>query len=154
MEQQPATSGTTGKTSEHSEKRDIVLRTAVPFLSGESGHEHLDGEFAFDPSDPYAVTMKLEARCGSVTWTFARELLAEGLFEPTGDGDVQIWPCLSNTGEAVVIIELCSPDGTALLQTGARAVQRFVSSVFGAVPAGRESKHLDVDQLVSQLLAG
>ena len=94
-----------------SETTDVVLRAAVPFLSGESATEHLDGEFAYDPADPYAVTMKLEARCGSVTWTFARDLLAEGVYEPTGDGDVQVWPCLSNTGEAVVIVELCSPDG-------------------------------------------
>ena len=148
MEQHPATSGQTSKTS------DVVLRTAVPFLSGESAIEHLDGEFSFDPSDPYAVTMKLEARSGSVTWTFARELLAEGLFHPSGDGDVQIWPCLSNTGEAVVIVELCSPDGTALLQTSSRAVQRFVATIFKSVPAGCESAHLSMDTLVSQLLAG
>ena len=89
--------------------------------------EHLEGELSFDPADPYAVTMHLEARSGSVTWTFARELLAEGLFDPSGDGDVQVWPCLSNTGEAVVIVELCSPDGTALLQTASRAVQAFVT---------------------------
>ena len=118
MEKQPAASG---QTSETSRRTGIVLRTAVPFLSGESATEHLDGEFSFDPADPYAVTdRRLEAQSGSVTWTFARDLLAEGLYHPTGDGDVQVWPCLSNTGEAVVIIELCSPDGTALLQTASR----------------------------------
>ena len=97
--------------------------------------------------------MKLEARSGSVTWTFARELLAEGLYDPSGDGDVQVWPCLSNTGEAVVIVELCSPDGTALLQTGSRAVQIFVTSIYDAVPAGTESSHMSIDALVEQLLA-
>jgi hypothetical protein len=148
MEQHPATSGQTSKAN------DVVLRTAVPFLSGESAIEHLDGEFSFDPADPYAVTMKLEAKSGSVTWTFARELLADGLYQPSGDGDVQIWPCLSNTGEAVVIVELCSPDGFALLQTNSRAVQRFVATIFQSVPAGCESAHLSMDTLVSQLLAG
>jgi hypothetical protein len=147
MEQHPATSGQT------SQSTDVVLRATVPFLSGESATEHLDGEFCFDPSDPYAVTMKLEARSGSVTWTFARELLDEGLHRPSGDGDVQVWPCLSNTGEAVVIIELCSPDGTALLQTPSRAVQRFVTSTYESVPAGRESAHVSIDALVAQLLA-
>src|SRR6201995_4742951 len=120
MEQHPATSGKTTKASDA-----VVLRAAVPFLSGESATEHLDGELSYDPTDPYAVTMRLEARSGSVTWTFARELLAVGLFEPSGDGDVQVWPCLSSTGEAVVIVELSSPDGSALLQTGSRAVQQF-----------------------------
>ncbi len=147
MEKHPATSGPS------SEITQVVLRTAVPFLSGESATEHLDGEFSFDPADPYAVTMKLEARSGSVTWTFARELLAEGLYHPSGDGDVQVWPCLSNTGDAVVIVELCSPDGTALLQTGSRAVQMFVTSIYDAVPAGTESSHVSIDALVEQLLA-
>jgi hypothetical protein len=147
MEQHPATSGQTSETT------DAVLRTVVPFLSGESATEHLDGEFSFDPTDPYAVTMKLEARSGSVTWTFARELLAEGLYAPSGDGDVQVWPCLSHTGEAVVIVELCSPDGTALLQTASRGVAQFVSSIFESVPAGRECSHMSMDALVAQLLA-
>jgi hypothetical protein len=147
MEQHPATSGHSSDTAE------IVLRTAVPFLSGESATEHLDGEFSYDPADPFAVTMKLEARCGSVTWTFARELLADGLYEPTGSGDVQVWPCLSNTGAAVVIIELCSPDGTALLQTGSRSVREFVDATYRAVPEGRESSHVSIDALVAQLLA-
>jgi len=147
MEKHPATSRPTSETTE------VVLRTAVPFLSGESATEHLDGEFSFDPADPYAVTMKLEARSGSVTWTFARELLAEGLYHPAGDGDVQVWPCLSNTGDAVVIVELCSPDGTALLQTGSRAVQSFVTSIYDAVPDGTESAHVSIDALVEQLLA-
>jgi hypothetical protein len=147
MEKHPATSGPSRETTQ------VVLRTAVPFLSGESATEHLDGEFSFDPADPYAVTMKLEARSGSVTWTFARELLAEGLYHPSGDGDVQVWPCLSNTGDAVVIVELCSPDGTALLQTGSRAVQMFVTSIYDAVPDGTESSYVSIDALVEQLLA-
>lgn len=147
MEKHPATSGQTSKIT------DAVLTTAVPFLSGESATEHLDGEFSFDPADPYAVTMKLDARSGSVTWTFARELLAEGVYSPSGDGDVQVWPCLSNTGEAVVIVELSSPDGTALLQTGSRAVQAFVTEIFEAVPTGTESSHVSMDALVAQLLA-
>jgi len=150
MEKHPATSG---PTSASDTTQQVVLRTAVPFLSGESATEHLDGEFSFDPADPYAVTMKLEARSGSVTWTFARELLAEGLYHPSGDGDVQVWPCLSNTGDAVVIVELCSPDGTALLQTGSRAVQMFVTSMYDAVPDGTESSHVSIDALVEQLLA-
>ena len=53
----------------------------------------------------------------------------------------------------MVIVELCSPDGTALLQTGSRAVQMFVTSIYDAVPAGTESAHVSIDALVEQLLA-
>lgn len=152
MEQHPATSGDTTNTTNTTDTTAApVLSVSVPFLSGESATEHLDGEFSFDPRDPYAVTMRLDARSGSVTWTFARDLLAEGIYEPSGDGDVHVWPCLSSTGQAVVIVELSSPDGSALLQTPSREVQAFVSEIYAAVPEGTET--VEMDALVAQLLA-
>jgi hypothetical protein len=128
------------------------VRATVPFASGEQRSELLEGELVFDRADPYAVLMHLEARSGTVTWTFARELLAEGLYHPTGDGDVQVWPCLSSSGEAVVMIELISPDGQALLQAPSRDVHGFVTSTLEVLPMGQESGHLAIDALISQLL--
>jgi Streptomyces sporulation and cell division protein, SsgA len=130
-----------------------TVHASVPFISGETQTELIEGELVFDHADPYAVVMHLEARSGTVTWTFARELLAEGLYTPAGDGDVQVWPCMSNTGEAVVIIELRSPDGMALIQAPSRAVHAFVASAEEIVPMGQESNHLALDALISQLLA-
>jgi hypothetical protein len=129
-----------------------TVRAAVPFISGEAHSELLEGELVFDPCDPYAVAMHLEARSGTVVWTFARELLADGLFEPAGNGDVQVWPCLGNTGEAVVIIELSSPDGLAMLQAPSRVVHDFVVRTRQVVPEGEETGHLAMDDLISQLL--
>jgi hypothetical protein len=97
--------------------------------------------------------MHLEARSGTVVWTFARELLADGIYQPSGNGDVQIWPCLSSSGEAVIIIELCSPDGAAVLQAPSRAVHGFVARTHDVVPQGEESVHLRLDDMISQLLA-
>jgi len=131
---------------------DTVV-TSVPFASGEAQSEYLEGELVFSASDPYAVSMNLEARSGTVTWTFARDLLSQGLYSPSGDGDVHVWPCLSGSGDAVVIIELCSPDGTALLQAPSRTVHDFVVRTLEAVPAGQESAHLALDDLISQLLS-
>ena len=125
----------------------------MPFASGEAQSEYLEGELVFNVSDPYAVSMNLEARSGTVTWTFARDLLSQGLYSPSGDGDVHVWPCLSGSGDAVVIIELCSPDGTALLQAPSRTVHDFVVRTLEAVPAGQESTHLALDDLISQLLS-
>jgi hypothetical protein len=130
-----------------------TVRVTVPFLSGDAHSELLEGELVFDPADPFAVVMDLEAKSGSVVWTFARELLAEGLYEPVGTGDVQVWPCLSAAGEAVVIIELSSPDGMALLQAPSRVVREFVDRTLAIVPAGHEGIHLGLDSLISQLLA-
>ena len=108
----------------------------VPFISGEAQNEFLEGELVFNPSDPYAVSMNIEARSGTVTWTFARELLEQGLYSPSGDGDVQVWPCLSGAGDAVVIIELSSPDGTALLQ----ALLAHRARLRGPHPRGRPGR--------------
>jgi hypothetical protein len=139
---------------EHTQQSSTTtVRLTVPFVSGEVMTDLLEGELVFDAADPYAITMHLEARSGRVTWSFARELLADGLYDPAGDGDVQVWPCLSGAGEAVVVIELCSPSGQAMLQTGSRAVQAFVASTYELVPEGEESSHLSMDEVVAQLLA-
>ena len=68
----------------------------------------LEAELQYDPSDPYAVTTVFMTGRSQVRWTFGRDLLTEGLYEPSGDGDVHVWPCLDVDGHAVVIIELCS----------------------------------------------
>jgi hypothetical protein len=111
----------------------------------------LIAEFVYDPEDACAVTMVLQTASGPVGWTFARELLMDGQYEPTGEGDVHVWPCLSSSGEAVVIVELCSPVGETLLQFPTRAVQDFVFASLDAVPAGTEQ--MDVDVWITEILS-
>ncbi len=129
------------------------IRATVPFVSGEIQPVELDGDLVFDPADPYAVHLEVGRSDGqTVTWTFARELLAEGIYDPCGNGDVVVWPCLGTQGEAVVIIELRSPNGMAMLQTPSRAVQRFMAQTYAAVPEGSESEQINLDHLVDHLL--
>lgn len=110
----------------------------------------LSAEFSYHPADPWAVTMTLSTVAGPVNWTFSRELLIEGQYEPTGDGDVHVWPCLSAGGEAVVIVELDSPAGESLLQFPTRAIQDFVNASLDTVPLG--SEEVDVDDWLTHLL--
>lgn len=125
--------------------------TAVQIATVNAEQDHdLAASFAYDPADAWAVTMTVETASGPVTWTFARELLVEGQFEPVGEGDVQVWPCLSPCGEAVVIVELASPAGETLLQFPTRAVQDFVYAALEAVPLGQET--VDVDAWLPHLL--
>jgi hypothetical protein len=104
-----------------------TLAVQIATVQAEEDHT-LVAEFVYDPADPCAVTMVLQTITGPVHWTFARDLLVDGQYEPSGDGDVHVWPCLSSCGEAVVIVELCSPVGETLLQFPSRAVQEFVHS--------------------------
>jgi hypothetical protein len=126
--------------------------TAVQITEAEDeAGPSLDARFHYDPADPFAVTMVIESTGGPERWTFARELLIEGFHEPTGDGDVHVWPCLDTEGAAVVIVELESPAGGTLLQFRARVVHEFISASLATVPWG--SEQLDVDAWIEQLLA-
>ena len=127
-----------------------TLATQIATLDAEV-EQTLVAEFVYDPDDGCAVTMVLQTQSGPVHWTFARELLVDGQYEPTGDGDVHVWPCLSACGEAVVIVELESPAGETLLQFPTRAVQDFVMSSLETVPMGSEK--IDVDAWIEEILS-
>lgn len=113
----------------------------------------IEAELRYDPADPYAVTTVFKTGSSHVRWTFGRELLAEGLYEPAGDGDVHVWPCLDSFGHAVVIIELCSPDGEALVQARTGDLQSFVERMNQAVAMGSESELVDVDAAITAIFA-
>lgn len=113
----------------------------------------IQAELRYDPADPYAVTTVFKTGASQVRWTFGRDLLTDGLYEPAGDGDVHVWPCLDSAGHAVVIIELCSPDGEALVQAKTGDLRTFVDRMSGAVAPGAESELLDVDAAIASIFA-
>jgi hypothetical protein len=112
----------------------------------------LEAELQYDPRDPYAVTTVFMTGRSQVRWTFGRDLLAAGLYEPSGDGDVHVWPCLDADGHAVVIVELCSPDGEALVQAKTGDLSAFVERMTKAVQPGTESDYLDLDAAITAIL--
>ncbi|HET8560949.1 MAG TPA: SsgA family sporulation/cell division regulator [Marmoricola sp.] len=117
--------------------------------------EALTGTFRYAPADPWAVTVELHSPTGAtVTWTFARDLLVHGRYEPVGDGDVHVWPCLSMDASAVVVIELDPGEHGVLLEASARELTAFVDETLAVVPAGTESEQLDIDAALSRLLSG
>ena len=113
----------------------------------------LETELTYDPADPLAVSATFSTVAGRVRWTFGRDLLIGGLVEPVGDGDVHVWPCVDNDGNSVVIIELCSPDGEALVQGRTADIAAFVERMTRSVAAGAESALVDVDAAIAAILA-
>ena len=87
-----------------------------------------------------------------MVWTFARDLLCRGLSHTVGEGDVHIWPGRDRSGRAIVNIELTTSAGGLVAQARTRDINRFISHSLVAVPAGTEGDHLDIDQLIDQLL--
>jgi len=125
----------------------------MEFVDTEGLSTPLDAEFEYDPADPFAVSILFSDEPTPVRWTFARELLIEGFYEPTGDGDVHVWPCLSTNGSAVVILELSSPSGEVLVQVSSRAVAAFIHQMVAMVPVGAESDIVDLDAEINRLFA-
>jgi len=133
----------------------VVSRTlALELIDATGEASRLDGELEFTSSDPFAVVAVFRTTRSPIRWVFARDLLAEGLFAPVGEGDVHVWPCLDTHGQAVVLIELNSPDGEALLQASSRDVSEFLQHTFELVPRGTEEIQLDLDGTLLHLLGG
>ncbi|MFI5973807.1 SsgA family sporulation/cell division regulator [Streptomyces sp. NPDC051452] len=103
--------------------------------------------------DPYAVhiTFHIDSE-HPVDWTFARDLLVEGVFRPCGHGDVRVWPTKVD-GRGVVLMALSSPDGDALLQAPVPQVSAWLERTLRVVPPGAEGGRLGIDDALDQLLA-
>ncbi|MEU3714225.1 SsgA family sporulation/cell division regulator [Streptomyces catenulae] len=108
---------------------------------------------AYRTDDPYAVHITFHIGSDApVNWTFARELLVEGVFRPCGHGDVRVWPTKVD-GRSLVCMALSSPDGDALLEAPAAAVSAWLERTLRVVPPGSEQEHLGMDKGLSELLA-
>jgi hypothetical protein len=106
---------------------------------------------SFHVDEPFAVTVAFRTERGRwIEWTFARDLLVTGLTEPSGLGDVRVRPDLSED-EAMLTLEIESPDGYASFQLERDDVQSFIDSTFELVPLGAESEHFDVDALIDEI---
>ncbi|MFD7136637.1 SsgA family sporulation/cell division regulator [Streptomyces sp. NPDC059894] len=103
--------------------------------------------------DPFAVhiTFHIDSE-RPVEWTFARELLVEGVFRPCGHGDVRVWPAKAH-GRGVVLMALSSPDGDALLEAPTAQVSAWLERTLRLVPPGTEGGRLGIDDALAGLLA-
>ncbi|MFJ8542333.1 SsgA family sporulation/cell division regulator [Streptomyces sp. NPDC093586] len=111
-------------------------------------------ELQYGITDPYAVRLSLGSSTGPpVTWSFARELLTEGLRRPTGPGDVLVIPGHCHRPHSLRIV-LRNPAGTALVEIADTEVTAFLQQAFALVPAGTESDHLDIDGAITALMGG
>jgi hypothetical protein len=130
---------------------DLQLRLVVPGSSALPVRAGL----RYDVSDPYAVSVSFYTGSGDagevVDWTFARQLLTDGVSAPVGEGDVQVWPSTSG-GQPVVCLALSSPSGKALFEIPLPALVDFLGCTYAAVPTGGESAYVDVDAELALLL--
>ena len=140
-----------GMTSVHSEINLHLVLPGRPSLP-------VRAELRYDASDPYAVQIAFhtgsatDASQDVVEWTFARELLSDGVRGAAGEGDVQVWPSI-DAGEPVMCLALSSPSGRALFEVPADVLVDFLSRTYDAVSTGSESRYVDLDAELALLLS-
>ncbi|MFF0791394.1 SsgA family sporulation/cell division regulator [Streptomyces spiralis] len=106
----------------------------------------------YDRRDPFAVRMTFPAPATlegvEVCWTFARDLLAAGLHEPDGHGDVRVRPY----GYDRTVLEFHAPEGTAVVHVRSEQIRRFLHATSELVPVGLEHLQLDLDRDLAELM--
>lgn len=131
---------------------NITRALTLELIDASGTSTPLSSVLTYDVSDPYAVAASFTVAGATVCWVFARSLLLTGVFEPAGEGDVQVWPCLNAGGQAVTVIQLSSPEGEALVQASSTEVCEFLRRTEGLVALGAEAKYVDIDDAIAKLL--
>ena len=130
---------------------EVALRLVVP----DGGALPVHARLRYDTGDPYAVHVAFQTGGAEddteVVWTFARQLLADGLETAAGIGDVRVWPW-TDQGASVVAIALSSPSGQALFEAPRDALAHFLRRTYAEVAPGMESEHVDLDFELATLL--
>ncbi|MDF3302133.1 SsgA family sporulation/cell division regulator [Streptomyces tropicalis] len=106
----------------------------------------------YDRRDPFAVRMTFPAPATlegvDVCWTFARDLLTDGLQDAHGNGDVRVRPY----GYDRTVMEFHAPEGTAVVHVRSGEIRRFLEATNELVPVGLEHLQLDLDHDLAELM--
>jgi hypothetical protein len=127
---------------------ELPLHLVIP---GQPGVP-MSAELRYVSTDPYAVHATFRAEGSQVTWVVSRELLMTGLQAVSGIGDVTVRPCPDHP-ETVVLIQLSSPDGVAVLAAGSADLRGFLLRTCDQVAPGAEGAFLARDLKLAELLA-
>jgi hypothetical protein len=127
---------------------ELELRLVVP------GHAAVPvtASLCYRRDDPYAIQMAFHVGTDEpVQWAFGRDLLAAGLEQHTGEGDVRLWP--SNAlFRSVLNISLSSPHGQAHFEAPLAPMRSFLLRTYDILPAGGEGGLADIDGELDQML--
>ncbi len=122
------------------------LVAAAPRMSS------IPATLTYDRSDPFAVRMTFPAPAtlegAEVCWTFARELLVDGMQDAQGHGDVRVRPY----GYGRTVLEFHAPEGTAVVHVRSVELRSFLAATTELVPVGLEHLQTDLDRELAELM--
>lgn len=133
--------------------RTVSAEVALTLVVPGQARIPLAATLSYTTGDPYAVTLaiRMPGLAEPVEWTFARELLARGLKDRAGIGDVEVRP---GDDGSITCIRLSSPFGEASFETSATGIAGFVLRAYAAVPDGHETDYMNIDAELADLRAG
>jgi hypothetical protein len=109
--------------------------------------------WTYDASDPFAVTFAVRTRKDRwVEWLIARDLVAEALSGPVGDGDIRMSPQVVQ-GYDIVEIEIRSADGRAVLEVDRDLLGTFIESTTELVAPGEELDRMNLDEEIAKIMS-
>ncbi|MFI0777315.1 SsgA family sporulation/cell division regulator [Streptomyces sp. NPDC021212] len=132
------------------------LKVTVHQEEGDQGEE-LPVGLTYRVADPYAVeaAFRPDGPGEPVVWTFARDLLIEGLNHSAGEGDVIVWSSAGRIWDIGhrTFIRLSSPEGTALLSVSRSQLKDYLDQTRCLCATGTEPLHLrgTLDALENEL---
>ncbi|MFJ7497332.1 SsgA family sporulation/cell division regulator [Streptomyces sp. NPDC097727] len=102
-------------------------------------------EFRFDVGSPMVVSVTLTPWHGAgVTWRIGRDLLYQGLYAESGEGDVQAWPMRSEEGDTAWLL-LESGSNGAVFELPAPLLGSWLEATYERVSVEEETADLDWD---------
>lgn len=135
-------------------RHDILVRVPV-ILELVGAHRppvSAQVELRYAGSDPYAVALAFPtAHAREVVWRFSRALLAQGLIEGAGEGDVRLRPLDTPAPGTFVEIELRWPGGRATFRAPHAELRDYLARTRELVAFGAEHEWLDLDHAVAML---
>ncbi|MFB7176212.1 SsgA family sporulation/cell division regulator [Streptomyces sp. NPDC056257] len=124
-------------------------------LDAPRGAVPLQARLSYDGEDPYVVQATfLDGPTVLARWHFDRQMLAEGLHRPVGEGDVAFSPHTAAGGDELRVSLRrygAEGQGNAVLFVEACALTDFLEQTYAVIGAGEEL--LDLDGLLDELLA-
>ena len=131
---------------------DILVRSPVIFelLCAYGPPVPAQVELRYVGRDPYAVVVAFQTvHSREVLWRFSRELLAQGLVDAAGDGDVRLRPL--DGADGVLEVELRSPGGRAVFHAPHATLSGYLARTQELIAVGAEHEWLDLDHVVAML---
>jgi hypothetical protein len=136
-------------------KRDLLspLRLVVRLRLSPTATIPIGAVFRYAAHRPLTVRADFSVPTGAVvTWHISRDLLLSGMREPSGEGDVRVWPPRTAGSGNGVLIAFRTPQASALVEAPHDGLRAWLHATTACLPLGAETERTDWDAAFAHVL--